>query len=330
MNEKPFTSILIPCRNEEKFIGRCLDSIIAQDYPKDKLKIFVIDGMSDDKTRKIVRDFSEENSFMKLLENPKKITPCALNIGIKNAKGDIIIRMDAHATYQNDYISKCVKYLQEYNVDNVGGTMITLSQSNTFIGRSIVKVLTSRFGVGNSDFRTEVSQPKETDTVFGGCYRKEVFEKVGLFNENLARSQDMEFNLRLKRAGGKILLAPDIVTYYYPKSNLKDFFLHNFEDGIWAIYPLKFVKLPLRLRHYIPLIFVLTLPLSIWPYILLSLFFSLEIAMKEKDFKLFLVIPVAFAARHFGYGFGSVIGLIRVLFSKNFWLIRVKRKTQNV
>ena len=124
----------------------------------------------------------------------------------------------------------------------------------------------------------------------------------------------MEFNIRLKKAGGKILLVPDIVSYYYPKSNFKDFFLHNIKDGIWAIYPLKFVKFPLRLRHYIPLILVLTLPLSIWPYLLLSLFFSFKIAVREKDIRLFFIMPLAFATRHIGYGLGSIWGLIKLLF----------------
>jgi len=330
MDDVKPVSVIIPCRNEEKFIGKCLDSIIAQDYPKDKLEILVVDGMSEDGTREIVKRYMDKCPFIELLDNPKKITPCALNIGIKNAKGDIIIRMDAHAKYTNNYVSKCAKYLYEYNADNVGGIWKILPRENTLINKSICLASSSVFGAGNAYYRMGYSKgPKWADTVFGGCYKRGVFEKVGLFNENLARSQDMEFNLRLKRAGGKILLAPDIVTYYYPKSNLKDFFLHNFEDGIWAIYPLKFVKLPLRLRHYIPLIFVLTLPLSIWPYILLSLFFSLKIAIKEKDIRLFLVMPVVFAARHLGYGIGSVIGLIRVLFSKDFWLMRFKKDTRN-
>ena len=123
----------------------------------------------------------------------------------------------------------------------------------------------------------------------------------------------MEFNLRLRKASGKILLAPDIVSYYYPKSNLKDFFFHNIEDGIWVIYPLKFVKMLFKLRHYIPLIFVLTLPLSIWLYILVSLFFSAQIAFREKDIRYFFVMPAVFATRHIGYGLGSVWGLIKLI-----------------
>ena len=322
-NNLPLVSVIIPCRNEEKYIGECLDSLVSQDYPKENLEVLVVDGMSEDRTREVIEKFKiprtrafgtvrgRQNltSNIQLMDNPKKFTPFGLNIGIKNAKGEIIIRMDAHATYERDYISKCVKYLNEYDADNVGGIIKTLPAKNTLVDKAIATCLSSPFGAA-SDFRVGSNQPKETDTVFGGCYKKEVFDRIGLFNENLIRSQDMEFNLRLKKAGGKILLAPDIVTYYYPKSNLKDFFLHTFEDGIWAIYPLKFVKIPFKLRHYIPLIFVLTLPLSIWPYILLSLFFSAQIAFREKDFRLFFVEPLAFGSRHFAYGLGSIWGLL--------------------
>ena len=305
-------SIIIPCQNEEKYIGKCLDSIINQDFPKENLEVLVIDGMSEDKTKEIIEKYANQYSFIKLLENSKKFTPFGLNIGVKEAKGEIILRMDAHASYEKDYISKCVKYLNEFNADNVGGILKTLPAENTISAEAIALSLSHPFGVGTSYFRLGAKEPREVDTVFGGCYKREVFEKIGLFNENLKRSQDIEFNLRLKRAGGKILLVPDIISYYYPKSNLEDFFLHNFEDGTWAVLPLKFVKTPLKLRHYIPLIFVLTLPLSIWPYIPISLFFSAQIAFCEKDLRLFFVMPLVFATRHFGYGLGSIFGLIKL------------------
>ena len=305
-------SIIIPCRNEEKYIGKCLDSIINQDFPKENLEVLVIDGMSEDKTKEIIEKYANQYSFIKLLENSKKFTPFGLNIGVKEAKGEIILRMDAHASYEKDYISKCLKYLKEYNADNVGGILKTLPAENTISAEAIALSLSHPFGVGTSYFRLGAKEPREVDTVFGGCYKREVFEKIGLFNENLKRSQDIEFNLRLKRTGGKILLVPDIISYYYPKSNLEDFFLHNFEDGTWAVLPLKFVKTPLKLRHYIPLIFVLTLPLSIWPYIPISLFFSAQIAFCEKDPRLFFVMPLIFATRHFGYGLGSIFGLIKL------------------
>lgn len=307
-------SIIIPCRNEEKFIGRCLDSIVKQNYPKENLEVLVVDGMSEDKTKEIIKEYFLKFPYIRILENPKKITPCALNIGIKNAKGNIIIRMDGHSSYKEDYILKSVKFLNEYKADNVGGIWVIKAREKTLIGRAIAKSLSYWFGAGNAYYKIGTKGFKWVDTVPFGCYRKDVFNRVGLFNENLVRSQDMEFNLRLKKSGGKILLIPEIVGYYYARSNLKEFFYHNIEDGIWAILPLKFVKIPLRLRHYIPLIFFLTLPLSIWPYIVASLYFSMQIAIKEKDVKLFFVMPLAFFVRHIGYGFGSFVGLIKLIF----------------
>ena len=324
-----FISVVIPCRNEEKFIGGCLDSVISQDYPKEKMEVFVVDGMSEDKTREIVQNYGQKYSFIKLLDNQKKFTNFAFNIGIKEARGEVMMLMGAHAGYKKDYISKCVRYLNEYNVDNVGGVVKTIPAKDTLIAKSIAISLSSFFGAGGSYFRLDSKVIREVDTVFGGCYKKEAFNKIGLFNENLRRSQDMEFNLRLKKADGKILLVPEIVVFYYPQTNLKDFLKHNFNDGVWVTYPLKFKIKIFSWRHLIPLFFVSGLSglfalsffflaakilfnLFFGSYLLLNLFFSLKIAVK-KGFKYLFVLPVAFAVRHIGYGFGSIFGLIKVL-----------------
>lgn len=330
MSDNIKVSAIVPCRNEEKFIGKYLESIIAQEFPKEKLEVLVIDGMSEDNTGGIVERYAEQYSYIKLLENPNKFTPFGLNIGVKNAKGEIILRMDAHATYAKDYISKCVEYLNKYNMDNVGGIIKTMPAKGTLMAKTIAISLSHPFGAGPSYFRIGSKKPRLVDTVFGGCYKKDVFAKIGLFNEKLIRSQDLEFNLRLKRAGGKILLVPDIVSYYYPKSKLKDFFCHNIKDGVWAIYPLKFVKLPLSLRHYIPLLFVSSLlgtgflgifsPIffglflfMICLYLLTTLYFTVKISIKEKEARFLFLLPIVFAGRHISYGFGSILGLIKLL-----------------
>ncbi len=305
-------SIIIPCRNEEKYIAKCLESVISQDYPKEKTEVLVVDGMSEDGTKDIIKSYTEKYPFFQLLENPKKFTPFALNIGLKKARGEIIVRMDAHAGYEKDYILKCVFHLTNSDADNVGGQIKTLPAKDTLEARAIAYSLSSPFGAA-SDFRIGSKEPKEVDTVFGGCFKKEIFQRVGLFNENLRRSQDMEFNLRIKKAGGKILLFPDIIVSYYPQATFENFFKHNLGDGIWSVYPLKFIKTKFKLRHYIPLIFILTLPLSIWFYIPLSLFFSLKIAIKENDLRFLFLIPIAFFCRHFGYGLGSIFGLLKII-----------------
>ncbi len=324
-----FISVIIPCRNEEKYIKRCLDSVLKNDYPKDKMEVLVIDGMSEDKTREIIKEYSEKHPFIKILENPQKFTPFALNLGAKNAKGEVILRMDAHAGYEKDYISKCLKYLKEYDADNVGGVIKTKPADNTLISKSIANSLSSFFGAGSSYFRIGVKEPKWVDTVFGGCYKREVFEKIGYFNEKLIRSQDLEFNMRLKKAGGKILLVPEIVAYYYPSSNFRDFVKHNFSDGVWVTYPLKFGIRVFKLRHLIPLIFasgvILALIFSPFSflarflfififgsYLILNLFFSFKIAWREKEFKFLFILPVVFASRHIGYGLGSFCGFLKI------------------
>ncbi len=330
MNQEVKVSVIIPCRNEERFIGKCLDSLLEQDYSKEKLEVLVIDGMSEDRTREIVKNYSRKFPFIKILENPKKYTPFGLNIGIKEAKGEIIIRMDAHAGYDKNYISKCVENLEKYRADNVGGTMITLPAKNTIIAKAIAICLSHSFGAGGSYFRTGVKTAREVDTVFGGCYKREVFEKIGLFNENLIKAQDLEFNLRLKRAGGKIILAPDIVSYYYPKSDLGGFFSHTFINGIWTIYALKFIKIPFKIRHYVPLFFVVSLigplflsiffPVLFWLflfiiflYCLTNIYFSLKIAKQEKNSRHLFIMPVVFATRHIAYGLGSIFGLFKLI-----------------
>jgi len=308
----PLVSIIIPCRNEEKHIKARLDSLLGDGYPLDKIEILIVDGKSEDKTKDIVTEYTKKYPFIRILDNIQKYTPFAFNIGIRQAKGEIIILMSAHTVDKKGYISNCIRYLDEYKADSVIGIMKAMPSKKSLVAKAIAISLSHFFGAGNSYFRIGSNSPRWIDTA-GTCYKREVFEKIGLFNEQLERSQDMDFSLRMKKVGMKILLAPDIITYYYPKDNLKDFFIHNFEDGIWAILPFKFAKRPLKLRHYIPLIFVLSLPLSIWLYIPINFYFSAKIALREKDWRYFFIMPIVFATRHIGYGIGSILGLIKLI-----------------
>ena len=324
-NNLSFVSVIVPCRNEEKYIGKCLDSIISQDYPKENLEILVVDGDSEDETKNIVKNYSQKFPFIKLLENQKKIIPVALNIGLAQAKGENIFIMEAHASYEKDYISKCLKYLKEYQADNVGGIIKTMHGENTTIAKAIAFVLSHPFGVGSSYFRKGSKKVRWVDTVFGGCYKKEVFKKIGTYNENLVRSQDMEFNLRLRKAGGKILLVPEIVVFYYSQSNLRGFLKHNFSDGFWTTYPLRFGVKIFSWRHLFPLIFAFFFFLTLisgffffWPRLIFVLilgsylFFSLLFSVRYGAKYLFLM-PVVFFSRHFGYGLGSLWGLVKII-----------------
>lgn len=328
-----FLSVIIPCRNEEKYIKKCLDSLLGQDYPKDEMEVLVVDGMSEDKTREIIKEYCQKYSFIKLLENPNKFTPFGLNVGIKEAKGKIIARMDAHAAYEKEYLSKCVKYLKERGVDNVGGVIKTLPGRDTIIAKAIAFCLSHPFGAGNSYFRIGSKEPQLVDTVFGGCYKKEVFEKIGYFNEKMIRSQDLEFNLRLRESGGKILLVPDIVSYYYAQPTLLGFLRHNLLDGTWITYPLKFGVQAFSWRHLIPLGLVVILAGSFllgfistffrflffffaFFYILINLYASFRVAKRQKDLGYFFIMPFVFAVRHFAYAIGSLLGLLKAFLWK--------------
>ena len=332
MENKLSVSVIVPCRNEIRYIEKCLDSIIDNNYPKDQLEILVVDGMSEDGTREIIKNYSDKYSFIKLLDNPKRFVPSAMNIGIKEARGDIIVRMDAHNKYEKDYISKCVKYLREYKADNVGGIWITLPGADTFVARTIALVLTHPFGVGNAYFRRGVNEVKEVDTVPFGCYKRDVFSRIGLFNENLIRNQDIEFNLRLKRAGGKILLCPDIISSYHARPSLKSLFKQNFLNGFWVIYSLKYAKLPFSYRHLIPALFLLSLLLSLLVtpfykntiyflvgilgiYTVLDIISSFSLSLKH-GLKYFPYLVVTFPTLHFSYGFGSLWGGIKLILSR--------------
>jgi len=311
--DKENVSVIVPCLNEEKYIAECLDSLVANDYPKEQLEVFVVDGMSKDKTKEIVAEYARTYSYIKLIDNPNVTTPAAMNAGIRASSGDIIIKMDAHSLYDKEYISKCVQHLEESGADNVGGVLESVPAKDTLMAKAIAICLSHVFGAGGSYFRTGADQPMEVDTVAFGCWNKEVFEKIGLFNEQMVKIEDLEFNYRLRAAGGKIMLFPDIKAKYYPSSDtLGKFLAHNFDDGIWATYPIKY-GFHVSLRHLIPLIFVLTLPVSIWPYIPASLFFSAKIAIIEGDNKLLFAMPLAFGVRHIGYGIGSLVGLIRLI-----------------
>ena len=331
------TSIIIPCRNEQEYIGQCLDSILANDYPKDRLEVLVVDGMSEDGTRATVESYAREQSVIKLLDNSAKITPAALNVGIANAKGDVIMRIDAHAQVARDYISRCVEGLHRYGADNIGGIMKTVPDKSGLIGKAVVASLSYRFGVGNSFFRIQTRDPKWVDTVFGGCYGRNVFDWIGPFNEKLPRGQDMEFNLRLKKAGGRTLLVPDIVSYYYARSDIRSFCKHNWSNGVWAILPLAYSDIiPVSWRHFVPLVFVTSLLGSallgllgrpfLWlsltivgAYGLASLIASFEIAWRERDLRYLILMPFIFGMLHIGYGLGSLWGLVKLLSSPGSW-----------
>ncbi len=322
-------SVIMPVYNEKKYISKCLDSISATTYPQAKLEVIVVDGMSSDGTRDILADYAQQHPFIRVVDNPAKIKPRALNIGIQEAKGDIIIRMDAHTVYDPEYISKCVSYLSEYGADNVGGIRKTLSGGDSVIARAIAYSISHPFAAGTALYRTGATTIRWVDTVFGGCYPREVFDRIGLFDEALIRGQDREFNVRLQRAGGKILLAPDIVCHYFARGDYKSFVNWTYACGLTPIYISRITgRVIFSWRNLAPQLFVLGLvfgpvlslvfPVLWWVfgavvavYLAACIYFSALILGKERDIRLMLAMPLIFATTHIFYGVASLVAIFK-------------------
>jgi glycosyltransferase involved in cell wall biosynthesis len=259
MPSQPSVSIVVPCRNEQRYIVECLDSILACDYPRDRLEVLVVDGMSDDGTRQILTDYATRHPEVRVLDNPRRITPVALNVAIRAARGEIIVRMDAHVVYPTNYVSRLVAALDEFGADNAGAVLRTLPANRTPLGRAIAIGMSHRFGVGTSYFRIGTAQPRWVDTIAFFCIRKSTFDRVGLFDEELIRHQDGEFNARLIKAGGRILLIPDVVSYYYARSTLHQVGRMFYQYGYFKPLVAKKLGRFMTMRQLIPPGFVLGL-----------------------------------------------------------------------
>jgi succinoglycan biosynthesis protein ExoA len=338
-------SVVVACRNEKDHISACLESILASDYPQDRLEILVVDGMSTDGTRDVVQAIARRHKSVRLIDNTQQITSVAFNIGVRESVGDIILIMSAHARYPPDYVSLCERYLREYSADDIGGSMITVPNGDSVLARGIARVLSHPFGVGNARFRLRLSQPVWVDTVFGGCYRRDVFARIGLFDERLVRGWDMDFNTRLRRSGGRILLVPSIKVWYIPKGGLSGFVRQNFRDGAWAVRAIPLAGRTFRVRHFVPLAFVSVILLGgvlslasapvrlglagiLAAYALLAAASGIQVALQERDARLVIAAPALFALRHFSYGCGSLIGLLLSLLPpRNVAMAKQQRRT---
>ena len=329
-------SVIIPCRNEEKFIANTLDSIINGTYPLDNMEILVVDGMSNDKTREIVKEYEKKYPQIKLVDNPQRTVPYAMNYGIKQAKGDIIVRLDAHSIYPENYIEKLVYWLEKLNADNVGGVWDTQPANDSLEAKAIALATSHPFGIGNAQYRiSNKKEPYEVDTVPFGCYKKEVFERIGLYDTDLTRNQDDELNARLIQNGGKIYLIPDLKIKYFARDKLSKMFKMFYQYGYFK--PLVNLKLkqPATMRQFVPLFFVLFLILGLILSFISSIFFyffmaglliyfgvnflvSFKIAKREKNYKLIPYLILTFFLIHFAYGIGYLKGIFDfILFKKH-------------
>ncbi|MBA1420208.1 MAG: glycosyltransferase family 2 protein [Epsilonproteobacteria bacterium] len=329
MHSTPLISIIIPTFNEEKYIAVCLDSILEADYAQEKMEVFVVDGMSEDSTREIVQEYHRKYPFIHVVVNQQRHTPIGMNLGIQASSGDYVFVLSAHAHYDAVYFKDLIENIVKLNADCVGGVLITDVKNKNKRSSSIKEVLMHKFGVGNVLFRTGCNEVTEIDTVAFGCYRRSTFEKYGLFDEKLIRNQDIELNKRIINAGGKIYLIPDVQCTYYARENFKDLAKNQYQNGYWNMLTAYYTKTlsSLNLRHFVPLLFVLSLlfPLlfsllfskvlwisfvSLLSY--LSLVIIISIKLKNSSNSICYLI-MSFLTLHLSYGIGSLMGILFVI-----------------
>lgn len=324
----PKVSIIVPCRNEIAFIDRCLSSVFQFEGIDENVEVLVIDGLSDDGTKERLAEWKQINPSILILDNPGKIVPTAMNIGIKAARGQILLRLDAHSEYPPNYLRLCVDTSNRTQAENVGGIIITELGTNTREARLVQALTTHSFGVGNSNFRIG-GQEGRTDTVPFGCYRRQVFDEVGYYDERLVRNQDYELNRRIIRGGGLIWCNPAIQIRYYNQKRIggllkQAYITASWNPWMWYVAPYSFQP-----RHSVPGIFIMALlvfsllgtkfkvarglvGIILLPYTVISLFASYQ---QSRRFGLWTwpLLPILFFIYHFAYGIGILRGVLELI-----------------
>ncbi len=317
-------SIIIPMRNEEAFVRRCLDSVLGQIPGRQDIEVLCIDGASTDRTRALVQEYVQRDPRVRLLDNPRRIVPCALNLALREARGEFIMRLDCHAEYAADYVDQTLAALARTGADIIGGYLNTVPHQDTPVGRAIAAATSTPFGVGGSAFRTGGAE-QATDALPFGTFRRSVFSRFGLFDERLVRNQDIEFYGRVRRGGGKVMLSPQIRLTYVTRATYGGLRQQAFYNGLWNPYTLYLTGGGPRWRHFVPLAFVLSLlTLAVaggfwwpaWALLVAELLLYVGVAgvaaaraappARTRARLVFL----AFLQFHLAYGFGELCGLL--------------------
>jgi glycosyltransferase involved in cell wall biosynthesis len=322
-------SLIIPCYNEETRIHDVLECILAQTFPQSQMEVIFADGMSTDKTRQIIVGFQQDHPQMniRIVDNPKRFIPCALNLAIRAAQGEIIVRMDAHTTPALDYVQRCVAALDEKIGENIGGVISIAPGADTWIGRSIAVAASHPLGVGDAKYRTATTAGY-ADTVAFGTYRRKTFDEIGFFDETLLVNEDYELNARLRAAGGRIWVDPAIRAIYYSRADLSSLAKQYFTYGFYKFRMLKQHPKTLRWRQALPPLFVLgflmlSLLAAFWQlarilliaviclYLLILIAGAFPAAIQKKQVGYLLGIPLAIMTMHFSWGSGFWVSMIK-------------------
>jgi len=364
MAEYPFVSIIIPIRNEADYIERALNAVLSQVYPPEKKEILIMDGMSSDNTRAIIENIVRQHDLtvakfsdsidqqqtgtskpiIELLDNPKQIVPTALNIALRKARGEIIIRVDGHCEIASDYVRICVQKLHGHeDIVGVGGPIETIGE--TYVAETIAIAMSSVFGVGGSAFRVIKDRAILVDSIAFPAYKRDIIDKAGLFDEELVRNQDDEYNYRIRKMGGKLLLVPEIRSRYYSRASLRKLWRQYYQYGFWKVRVLQKHPRQMSIRQFAPPLFVLSLVFSIsfgsilaylsphsslfltpdtWnmipvvfclipgAYVLANLAASVYTSSR-RGWRYLPLLPVVYAILHVSYGLGFLVGLVLFL-----------------
>ena len=315
----------MPVRNEAEFISRSLGSVVAQDYPPDRMEILVADGISTDGTRDRVRDFERRHPNTRLLENPGRIVSTGLNLALAHATGEIVIRVDGHCEIARDYVTRCVEHLERGEAECVGGPLETVGENR--VSAAIALAMRSPFGVGGASFRTTHDRTGLVDTVAFPAYRRDAIRRAGAFDEELIRNQDDEYNYRLRGLGCRILLAADVRSRYYSRSSIRSLWRQYFQYGYWKVRVMQKHPGQMRPRQFVPPMFVgflvgtvIAAPLTALGRWLLAAGSGVYLAANAAasfltawngSWRSLPLLPVAFATLHLAYGCGFLVGLAR-------------------
>ena len=322
---RPFVSVLMPVRNEAAFIARSVGAVLAQDYPSDRVEIMVADGRSTDSTRSVVRALSQNDARLRLVDNPAGIVATGLNCAMREARGEVIVRVDGHCEIAPDYVSRCVAHLGTGAIDGVGGPLETIGLTPR--AAAIAAAMSSWFGVGGSAFRTIRDRSLLTDTVAFPGYTRAAMARAGDFDEELVRNQDDEYNYRLRKMGARILLAADVRARYYSRSTFASLWRQYLQYGYWKVRVMQKHPLQMQPRHFAPALFVAALGAAL---VLAALFpagrvlaaamlaayaaataAAVVLVRRQHAVQAWWLLPAAFATLHLSYGTGMLIGLVK-------------------
>ncbi|HEY3474918.1 MAG TPA: glycosyltransferase family 2 protein [Anaerolineales bacterium] len=324
----PNVSIIVPCYNEQSTIRLLLEALCEQTYPRADMEVIIADGLSTDGTRTAIAAFQKDVSDLsiRVVDNPKRSIPSALNRAIEAARGEILLRLDGHSKPYPDYVANCIAAHRAGHGDNVGGVWEIRPGAGTWIAKSIAAAAAHPLGVGDALYR-HTRQAAQVDTVPFGSFRRALIEQVGFFDESLLTNEDYEFNARIRKSGGKIWLDPSIRSIYFARASLVDLLRQYWRYGFWKWRMLRRYPATLRWRQALPPLFVFSLLililLSIFTpfagivlgaelllYFFILILAGIHAAVRERKAYLILGLPLAIAVMHISWGSGLLWSML--------------------